>query len=330
MPCRLLAPLFQSGIETKSSAVVIVDSARPKRGRHRKYSPAQLAGAVAAVLCGSSLREASRDYFGVPSSTISDHVQLARAGEVAGAVGRPSLLALSDEYSYVAWVLRHGDYGLHLTRAAMKAKAQQIAEQRGLSFRGRLGLPSNNWFKGLRKRHPDLKMAKPKLRKSSEARAASLPNVQRWFDTLADVYAKYNVQPEQLFNVDETGFDRLGQSNAPVAMRADSKAVPVVVNSGWTEHITFIGAVSAAGHIVAPFFVFKGAEGHIPAQNWISEAVPGSSFVQTRERVAVANRVDVAHSLCLQRRHGRTRSCSAAFSCTSWNACPSSRPRSAR
>ena len=108
------------------------------------------------------------------------------------------------------------------------------------------------------KRHPDIKVAKPT--KKDLARTNIEPEtIEKYFDELAIDMDEAGVKnkPIHIWNLDETGISR--DHNPPkVIQHRKDKCVMLTTEKSPTT--TLIGAASALGETIPPFFVHKGVK----------------------------------------------------------------------
>ena len=55
-------------------------------------------------------------------------------------------------------------------------------------------------------RYPQLQSARIKLIEAARVKDVSVERLTRWFDDLERVITEYGIQPENLYNMDESGF----------------------------------------------------------------------------------------------------------------------------
>lgn len=75
---------------------------------------------------------------------------------------------------------------------------------------------------------------------------------------MKDIVKKYNIQPENIYNVDEKGF-LMGRSTSVKVICQKGKRRNFKVQDGNRELITVIETVSAGGILLPPHIVYKGA-----------------------------------------------------------------------
>lgn len=81
--------------------------------------------------------------------------------------------------------------------------------------------------------------------------------------------AKYGIQPEDLYNFDETGFMMGMITSSVVVTRSDRRGKAKSVQPGNREWATVIECINASGWCISPFIIVKGTY-HL--SNWTTES----------------------------------------------------------
>jgi hypothetical protein len=108
------------------------------------------------------------------------------------------------------------------------------------------------------------------------AGASNINVINKWFDDLSAIVIELNIgdKPNCIWNLDESPFWPDMTSQYTYAPKG-SKSVARV--SGNSEHITVVGAASAAGHCLPPFFIFSGKME--PQINLMEHAHPSNIYM---------------------------------------------------
>ncbi|WAR16826.1 hypothetical protein MAR_031420 [Mya arenaria] len=149
-----------------------------------KYSREAFTTAVSAVKRNKlSLRKAA-DEFGVPVTTIHNHVKT----ENVAPRGRRHDLLEDDERALVGY---------------LKYMANEDHSTGINSLKG----PSNKWMRCFMKRHPELSERMAEYLDKARASMSTPEVMDTFFSFWGEIIAKYAPQnkPEQIFNCDETG-----------------------------------------------------------------------------------------------------------------------------
>jgi len=77
-----------------------------------------------------------------------------------------------------------------------------------------------------------------------------------WFKLVQDTISKYSVPEEDIYNLDETGFQMGVISTSKVTTTSERRGRPRTIQPGNRECVTAIEAVNAKGWAIPPFIIF--------------------------------------------------------------------------
>lgn len=144
-----------------------------------------------------------------------------------------------------------------LTLKSLRYLLYQFAEKNKITHRFSSGskMAGRDFTRSFMKRNR-LSLRSP--RKTSVARTMGFNRNQlTHFNNLEQVMVKYRFPPDRLYNMDESGVqtvpNKLPKHVAPTGKREVAKSV--AAEQGQT--VTVVCAMSAAGHHIPPFFIFK-------------------------------------------------------------------------
>jgi transposase len=135
--------------------------------------------------------------------------------------------------------------GIPLTRRTLRETAEAICE-------GPLGV---HWVDRFLEHHPDLKLKNTQSLKSCRACALNANVVGDFFEKLAEVIEKYDIAPENIYNMDEKGI-QLGQGQKVKAVVDRDLQTVYHVHEGSREMVTILETVCADGSALPPMTVF--------------------------------------------------------------------------
>ncbi|XP_074662728.1 uncharacterized protein LOC141915188 [Tubulanus polymorphus] len=214
--------------------------------RYLQYSVDQKANAIDAINGGMPIKTAAKQ-FGVPRSTLQDIIK--GRIEMGAKIGGQPTLNHEEERELVDFACNRSQMGMGFNKQTLLRYAGKIADKKGKPFLG--GNPSEKWWRGFKKRHPDLPLRTPESTASVRMAGMQPVRVMKFFHSYRGVIDGYDFQRRQIWNMDESGFQM--DFSPPRGV----KTVPVR-SSGNKELVTVIGCASAVGQILNPHFVVKG------------------------------------------------------------------------
>lgn len=183
----------------------------------------------------------------------------------------------------MAWIVVCGSLGWPPTKRIILAKAKQLATAKGLQFFTRNGLPGRSWWLAFRARNKQvIKMKRARKRTLAQADAATPENINSYFDALEAQIKTHGLTADRIFNLDETGIDRLAASGGQVAVSAEQRATQAICTD-FRQHVSVVTCVCGDGSVIPPLFIFKGVEGLPPRKDWLKGSPEGSQYTQTGE-----------------------------------------------
>ncbi|XP_033725141.1 jerky protein homolog-like [Pecten maximus] len=226
---------------------------RKKKNLYCKYSQEDVEQAVAEYSSKTlTLRQASEKY-GVPRSTIS-YKRLGHRSLNATA-GKPVLIPLDVEEETVTQAVNASTI-LGLSKHQMMIKAGQVCKKLKIHNPFKNGIPGNDWFRGLKHRHPTMTTRKPAKLSSSKARLDKA-TVDEYFVKLEDILKQNAItDPGHIWNMDEKGVS-LEHKPTSVIARKGSRSIPGRVSNS-RENITIVAAINADGGKIPPLVIVKG------------------------------------------------------------------------
>jgi hypothetical protein len=142
------------------------------------------------------------------------------------------------------------------TKRIILKKAKSLATAAGNAFATPDGLPSQHWWVDFLRRH-DLTLRVGHKRTASPPTQAKIDAFYRHYNALMD---KNEYSAEQIWNMDETGFQRFSPDGTKVCVDAcmRRKDVPRRIGRDVRQHITLLACVNANG-VQAPLcWLIKG------------------------------------------------------------------------
>ena len=146
-----------------------------KKGGKNNWTDSQLAAAKKAVQSGQLTLCAAGARYGIPRSTLSDHLR----GVSSKRYGGPStVLTTAEEKEVVASCQVLQELGFPLTKDHVSTALGDYLKERGRDSRFPNGIPGYDWWVGFFKRNPKLVQRKPEHLSTNRAKAAK-PEVRK-------------------------------------------------------------------------------------------------------------------------------------------------------
>ena len=196
----------------RSCLYIFFQTAMPKKGgnikrkgtspQKRHYSKEQKQMAIDAIKGGMAIKAASTMY-NVPRSTLQDTIH--QRVEEGAPAGRKCHLGHEDERSLVDYACNRASMGIGFNKSNFLKYASAMARKRGNSFPKEL--PSEQWWRDMKKRHPDLSLRQQDPTSSVRIRALHPVKVFKFFSALKGTLVENNLinKPHCIWNTDETG-----------------------------------------------------------------------------------------------------------------------------
>ena len=183
--------------------------------RKREYTQTQMDKAVELVKDKTSVYKAAK-LTGVPEQTLRDRIK--EKVPINAVHGGQPLFPHEQEAKIKDHVAQMATYGYGYTAKQLIHLATDTA--RYLQLRDSLKPLSKKWYQGFMRRWPEVKLVKSRGMNISRVESASLEKVQAYFEELQGIFAKYDLSPERIYNIDETGFSP--EHKAPKVTRPSS------------------------------------------------------------------------------------------------------------
>lgn len=118
-----------------------------------------------------------------------------------------------------------------------------------------LEMASEDWLTAFLKRNPTISIRTPESTSLARAMNFNKENVKKFYSNLATVLDKWHFEPQNIYNVDETGCTTVHKPNKVLATKG-VKQVGQITSQERGTLVTMCLAVSALGNSVPPMFIF--------------------------------------------------------------------------
>jgi hypothetical protein len=204
-----------------------------------------------------SLREAA-SLFDVNACTIKSRLLKKPTQKDHGA--RCRLFSKPEETVLLEWIHEAIDRGFPARIDMLRNMALEIIQQRAAPGSLPLGPAlGKNWHTRFLARYPDLSLKFSRNLDEERARCNNHETLSNWFKLVQETCEKYGIVPEDIYNMDETGFMMGIAATAKVMVRR-GKHDRFVSQPGNRQWATVVGCISGAGEVLPPWFFFKGKQ----------------------------------------------------------------------
>lgn len=161
----------------------------------------QLQNAVSKVHEGTSIRTAA-ELFSIPYSTLRERV--ANETSAAPRFGTKPVFSVETEKEIAAHCVKMANMFYGLTKLELRKAVFDYAEKNGIPhrFNKDLKLAGKDWLEGFLKRNDRISIRKPEATSVNRIKAFNKVEVTNFFQNLEEVNAKYNFQPDRIYNFD--------------------------------------------------------------------------------------------------------------------------------
>lgn len=206
-----------------------------------------------------SIRKVAKDY-GMCHVTLYRFVKALRENKTPKTGYNPYNRVFNEEHEkqLVQYCKMSVDLYFGLSTKDLRKLAFQFASQNHLSYPEKwdqVGLATEDWLAAFLRRNPDLSLRTPQATSLNRAMNFNRVNVDKFFDNLATVMGRFHIEPQNIYNVDETGITTV-QKPVKVIAKKGTKQVGSITSQERGTLVTMCLAVNAVGNTVPPMFIF--------------------------------------------------------------------------
>ena len=196
--------------------------------------------------------------FDVPETTLRRRIQgIASRSERAY---NGLKLSPTEESTLSAWILDMDRRGLPLQLPIVSYLAQLLLSAR-LSQPSHSIIIGGHWVNRFIRRHPELKSRYTRKLDYQRAKCEDSKLIKAWFARVQETIEKYGIMKENIYNMDETGFQMGVASTTKVVCGSETKQSHArALQPGNREWVTAIVAVNAMGWSLPPQIIFAAAK----------------------------------------------------------------------
>jgi hypothetical protein len=245
-----------------------------KKGGWRDEQLKQALNAVKAE--GMKIKPAAIKY-GIPRETLSDYIR--RGTTDKRRTGPETTFSQEEELTLVTRIKRLQQVGFPLTRDDIRRTVYEYSCTVGVAERfGKSGPAPNragrDWFDAFIARHTDLSFRSTEMLSYGRGVGLNRVIVQEFYDLLTKTVENQGIQPQNIYNMDETGLQLCTRSTNVVAEKG-SKRVPQMSTGEKGETVSVVACCSATGVFLPPLIILKG---FAEKRNWQMDFHQGQNF----------------------------------------------------
>lgn len=198
----------------------------------------------------ASVQAAARAY-NVPRSTMQARMQ----GRTNRRRSHESKQRLTQRQEQLLseWILEQDFQGQSPSHGRVRQMAERILEADN-DPNPKLG---NKWVQNFIKRNPNVGTCIGRPLEASRAHNTTVEQIQAFFDLFERIQKQYDIQPENIWNVDETGIAIGVCANTTVLGKAGKRRT-YIKSPETREWVSIVEAISTKGRTIRPLVIFKG------------------------------------------------------------------------
>jgi len=173
------------------------------------------------------------------------------------------LLSEEEETELARWIRQLTVQGYPPKPYAVREMAQAIQTRRVIGIND----PSithvaydeigEQWVKRFMSRHPDLDSLIAEQIEAARIKETSRPVLEKWFTDVKSIIDEFNIEPQDIYNMDETGFS-IGSIKATRVIIDRTQNIRYSAYPGRQEWVSVIECISMDGSALPPLVIFKG------------------------------------------------------------------------
>ncbi|OQD75008.1 hypothetical protein PENANT_c160G06905 [Penicillium antarcticum] len=199
-----------------------------------------------------AVREAAR-IFEVPETTLRRRLKSSTNHAFSSA--KNLKLTEIEEESLQKWILSLDSRGAAPRPSIVREMADLLLAARGSTPPLTVG---QNWVTNSVKRHPELSSRFSRRYDYRRAKYEDPKIMIEWFNLVQKTISQYGINPDDVYNFDETGFAMGLIATAKIITRAEYYGRRSLLQPGNREWVTAIECISASGWALPPCIILKG------------------------------------------------------------------------
>ncbi|CAH1963196.1 unnamed protein product [Acanthoscelides obtectus] len=250
-----------------------------KKSSRCSWSKESTKQAIDAALSKTIGHRKASQLYGVPQTTLERYVVKTRKGEVSlnSTPGNfKPVFSKKEEDELVRYIKEMEKRLFGLTTVVPRKLVYQLAEKnsKAHNFNHDKMMAGVDWLKGFMKRHPDLSIHKSEATSAARAMGFNKVAVDKFHSLLGEIYDKYNLRPDRIYNCDETGISCVSKTKSKIIAEKGRKQVGSLSSAERGQTVTVEVCFNAAGTYMPPMLIFPRQR---MKQELLDHAPPGTT-----------------------------------------------------
>lgn len=253
-----------------------------KKGHSQgNWNELDLKRAVMAVTVNKMSQKKAATTYNIPRETLRRHLKKLVSHPdqgVAKELGRKPLLTANQELelSNMLQDMEARMYGL--SSSDVRSLVFSFCQKNNIitPFKVETELAGKGWFQRFMGRHPELSLRVPEPTSIQRVIGFNQAKSKKFFETLGGILfdsdGNRKIPPENMYNVDESGFSICHKPRQVVAKKG-RRSVSALTSAEKGKTVTTVCCMSAAGHYIPPLFIFPRVR---MKESLLDNAPPGS------------------------------------------------------
>lgn len=233
-----------------------------KKTKRGEWSINAMKTAIDKVLSKEMGYKKAASAYAVPQTTLERYVKKMKEGcevEIGLPLGpKKTIFTPKEEVEIVAYLKYMEERLFGLTTIELRRLAYQLAvkNDKTHNFNTDKEMAGADWLKGFLKRHQNLSIRKPEATSAARAMGFNKVAVNKFYQLLGDVYDKFKLTADKIYNCDETGISVVSKTKSKILAIKGRKQVGSLSSAERGQTITVEICFNAAGTYMPPLMIF--------------------------------------------------------------------------
>lgn len=256
--------------------------------------------AVKSILKGGLSVKSAGIRFNIPRTTLSRYVRKCGDQDINWEYGTGiprmtpnysirQVFTKTEEELLTAYLLKCARLHHGLPPIAARKLAYEFAKANNKAIPepwNRNNCAGRDWFTNFLKRNKNLSLRTPEATSLARTMGFNKPVLNKFYDNLEAILNKYKLEPQQIYNMDETGLTTV-QGLSKIVAPKGCKQIGQVTSAERGVLVTVCCAINALGNSIPPFMIFPrvnfkqhmtsgappGTEGCASPSGWITNDI---------------------------------------------------------